>query len=290
MFNFDTKSTYMKHIATLALFFLPFFNHFASAQCTPEGAFAGFSAGIYPGISVNLPEVAPGDYSASLTINTETDTAITVDLGAFPINAIAYISAMRINAVNGLPAGFNWSVDQTEWNNGGAAPSFTAVQGCISITADAAAVQQLMQANPAGATFPLELVLDARIHSTSNPLLNGAVSNTWLSDLAATVPGAGAQTISGYELVVPADITGVTALNEDHIKIYPNPASDVLWTRGAELGSSFTIYDQTGRLVQEGVCNEENCAINVDKLSSGIFIIRFHSPNNSQLAKIFQLN
>jgi hypothetical protein len=279
----------MKYIATLVLSFSLFIQQSAFAQCTPDGDFAGFSAGIYPGISVNLPEVALGDYSTSLTINTETDTAISINVGGFPINAIAYISAMRINAVNGLPAGFNWSVDQTEWNNGGAAPSFTPVQGCISITADAAAVQQLMQANPAGTTFPLELVLDARIHSTSNALLNGAVANTWLSDLAATVPGTGAQTISGYELVVLADITGVADLNESQMIIYPNPSGDVATIETDENSTgTYRIFDLSGRMVRQGELMGRKTSVSLHELPSGIYVLNMDENPTVRIKMIKQ--
>jgi hypothetical protein len=228
----------MKHFSFLLLASSLFASQFASAQCTPNSTYAGQPAGIYPSTSVNLPVVAlPEAYSASLTINTEIDTAISVTAG-FPINAIAYISAMRLNAVNGLPPGFTSTAEQTEWNNGGAAPAFTPVQGCISITADANAVQQILQSNPTGATFPLELVIDARIHSTSNALLNTIVSNTWLSDLAGAVPGTGPQTITGYVLSVEPDITGLN--NSVRVKgsIYPNPSNGMLAIKRSNLPKS----------------------------------------------------
>jgi hypothetical protein len=131
-----------------------------------------------------------------------------------------------------------------------------------------------MQANPAGTTFPLELVLDARIHSTSNALLNGAVANTWLSDLAATVPGTGAQTISGYELVVVADITGQNSAIEKAIRIYPNPSGDVATIETDENSTgTYRIFDLSGRMVREGQLMGRKTSVSLHELPSGIYVL-----------------
>jgi len=254
------------------------------AQCVPDAAYAGASAGIYPGITVNLPVVSlPEAYSTYLTINTETDTAISVNIG-FPINAVAYISAMRINAVNGLPTGFSWAPNQAEWNNGGAAPSFTPVQGCISITGDAGAVQTLLQNNPTGASFPLELILDARIHSTSNALLNSALSNTWLSDLAATVPGTGAQTITGYVLTVEPNITGLNKAETSAIRIYPNPTATYIFIENPNSESnSYTLIDISGRASIKGRLNGDLTQVSLEALPPGMYLLQFDErPNWNQ--------
>jgi hypothetical protein len=276
----------MKHFSFLLLASSLFASQFAAAQCTPNSAYAGQPAGIYPGTSVNLPVVAmPEAYSASLTINTEIDTAISINVG-FPINAIAYISAMRLNAVNGLPPGFTSTAEQTEWNNGGAAPAFTPVQGCISITADANAVQQILQSNPTGATFPLELVIDARIHSTSNALLNGAVSNTWLSDLAGTVPGAGPQTITGYVLTVEPDITGLNNLFRVKGSIYPNPSNGMLTLKANNLSMNqvrtFSLLNFAGQEVYRKDLTQETETFNLpNTFASGIYLARILDENGA---------
>ena len=278
----------MKHFSFLLLASSLFASQFASAQCTPNSTYAGQPAGIYPGTSVNLPAVSlPEAYSTSLTINTEVDTAISVNAG-FPINAIAYISAMRLNAVNGLPPGFTSSAEQTEWNNGGAAPAFTPVQGCISIAADANAVQQILQSNPTGATFPLELVIDARIHSTSNALLNSIVSNTWLSDLAGAVPGTGPQTITGYVLTVEPDITGLNNLFRVKGSIYPNPSNGMLAIKSCDLPKSqartFSLLNFAGQEVFNKIVSHETEAFNLpSSLASGLYLARILDENGAML-------
>ncbi|MFN5318328.1 MAG: T9SS type A sorting domain-containing protein [Bacteroidia bacterium] len=265
----------MKHNFSFLIISALFATQILKAQCVPDAAYSGASAGIYPGITINLPAVSvPEAYSASLTVNTETDTAISVNIG-FPINAVAYISAMRINAVNGLPAGFSWAPNQVEWNNGGAAPSFMPVQGCISITGDASAVQTLLQNNPSGASFPLELILDARIHSTSNALLNSALSNTWLSDLAATVPGTGAQTITGYVLTVEPNITGIHEA-ETSVSLYPNPTEAYISIKGPYSEStSFILSDLSGRTCLTGSLNGSSTPVSLEALPPGIYLLQF---------------
>ncbi len=277
----------MKHLSSILFAISLSVAQLATAQCTPDAVYVGAPAGIYPGTSVNLPVVAlPEAYSASLTINTETDTAISVNVGPLPINAIAYISAMRINAVNGLPPGFIHSTDQLEWINGGAAPSFSKVQGCISIAADAASVQQILQDNPTGASFPLELLLDARIHSTSNALLNGVVSNTWLSDLAATVPGTGAQIITGYVLTVEPDVTGLS--NSFRVKgsIYPNPSNGMLTLKTNILSinqvRTFSLLNFAGQEVYRKDLTQETETFNLpDNFASGIYLARILDENGA---------
>ena len=267
----------MKHLSSILFAISLSVAQLATAQCTPDAVYVGAPAGIYPGISVNLPPVTvPEAYSASLTINTETDTAISVNVGPLPINAIAYISAMRINAVNGLPPGFIHSTDQLEWINGGAAPSFSQVQGCISIAADAASVQQILQDNPTGASFPLELLLDARIHSTSNALLNGVVSNTWLSDLAATVPGTGAQIITGYVLTVEPDVTGLSEAGNTKFRIYPNPANAFISIQTLPGdGGRFIISDISGRICLSGKLNGQSTSVSIEHLPAGVYVLQF---------------
>ena len=268
----------MKHLSSILFAISLSVAQLATAQCTPDAVYVGAPAGIYPGISVNLPPVTvPEAYSASLTINTETDTAISVNVGPLPINAIAYISAMRINAVNGLPPGFIHSTDQLEWINGGAAPSFSQVQGCVSIAADAASVQQILQDNPTGASFPLELLLDARIHSTSNALLNGVVSNTWLSDLAATVPGTGAQIITGYVLTVEPDVTGLSEAGYVQIRAYPNPNNGLITIESPSAESRvFTILDIRGRVCISGLLTESITKVSLDTLPPGLYVLQLN--------------
>ena len=279
----------MKHFSFLLLASSLFASQFAAAQCTPNSAYAGQPAGIYPGTSVNLPVVAlPEAYSTSLTINTEVDTAISVNVGGTPTNAIAYIGAMRVNAVNGLPAGFSWITNQPEWNNGGAAPNFTPVQGCVSILASGSTVQELMQLNPLGASFPLEIVIDAKISSTNNALFNFVVSNSWLSDLSATVPGAGPQTITGYVLTVEPDITGLN--NSFRVKgsIYPNPSNGMLTLKTNILSinqvRTFSLLNFAGQEVYRKDLTEETQTFNLpDTFASGIYLARILDENGASL-------
>ena len=139
----------IKHLLPLILFVG--FVASASAQCTPAAIYADSTFGIWPDTTENLPCGYADDsegYDVVINIKTSVDTNVTVQLGGFPLTVTGYIEAFRINAVEGLPAGFVYIPDQTVWQNIGSAPPFQPVQGCVSILASQSALHDIIAANP----------------------------------------------------------------------------------------------------------------------------------------------
>lgn len=58
------------------------------------------------------------------------------------------------------------------------------------------------------------------------------------------------------------------------ITIYPNPATDKINVKinTNKIGNPYNIYDQSGRIIQSGVLNLENNAIEIGNLSKGIYL------------------
>lgn len=222
----------IKHLlSAAAAVFL--FQAAATAQCTPNPQYADSTFGVWPDTTENLPCAfadQTSGYNAVIDLKTLTDTAVSVTVGGFPLNIVAYIQKFRVNSITGLPTGFQAIPNVNEWVNGGTAPNFTAVQGCMSILANQASVQDIITANPGGIDIPLTVVVDAYISSTDNSLANTILAGNWLSDLTS-IPGISAIPVSGYKLKIrPSQADGCGPLSvelvapwADGMAVNPNP-------------------------------------------------------------------
>jgi hypothetical protein len=172
----------------------------SNAQCAPNPLYADAGFGLYPDTLTNLPMVdsSPFGYNAVLDVKTFTDTAITLAVSGTNLDLIAYVEAVRINEIQGLPAGFTYIPNQSVWINGGASPNFTPVQGCLSIVASQASVLSLIEANPSGFEIPITIVIDAKISNTNNALANILINNAWLSEISSL--GLTPITTLGYKI------------------------------------------------------------------------------------------
>jgi len=85
-----------------------------------------------------------------------------------------------------------------------------------------------------------------------------------------------------------ASIWGTVAGTEDEmllsLKIYPNPSNDVIYIESDELINDYTIFDITGKKVQDGTIM--NNQIQVDVIESGLYFLNLSNDNNSIIKKI----
>jgi hypothetical protein len=65
-------------------------------------------------------------------------------------------------------------------------------------------------------------------------------------------------------------------INEKNFVAYPNPAHDIITIRTNDniLGSTYFITDQTGRQILTGELNQEETAVDVNKLVSGVYFFQ----------------
>lgn len=80
-------------------------------------------------------------------------------------------------------------------------------------------------------------------------------------------------------------VTNTESINIENVRIYPNPASDVVTIDATEWlheVNSIEIYNQLGQLVQVKHGQATN-QINIQDLTNGLYIIRWKSENNETL-------
>jgi bilirubin oxidase len=65
---------------------------------------------------------------------------------------------------------------------------------------------------------------------------------------------------------------GIEEQNEG-LKIFPNPTSDILTLETSFINSKYTVLDHTGRIVLKGILEEKISSIDVQHLSSGIYFL-----------------
>lgn len=270
----------------------------AIAQCTPNEQYADSTFGVWPDTTTNLPcafaDNASG-YIAVIDIKTLTDTSITVSLPTGAINLVAYIEAFRINAVEGLPTGFNYIPNQSVWTNGGTSPNFTPVQGCVSIISAQSTLTDIIAANPSGADFPITVIVDAKIKTTNNALANFVISDDWLSDLS-TLPGITPIPVTGYVLRVRPNSSsecGPTAIAEIASSVsidgnYPNPFSKTTTIR---FNSSNTknmelkVFNMVGKEMMKSnfkaVKGENTHTLINEKLTPGVYFYTLSDGKNT---------
>ncbi|MEB2778122.1 T9SS type A sorting domain-containing protein [Algoriphagus sp. D3-2-R+10] len=68
-----------------------------------------------------------------------------------------------------------------------------------------------------------------------------------------------------------------------NIKIYPNPANDVLFVNGLVTDTKIELLDMVGRKVYSGVSNNERENINISNLSTGNYIIQLTSNDGQRM-------
>jgi hypothetical protein len=105
--------------------------------------------------------------------------------------------------------------------------------------------------------------------------LQGNVCNLlYLDDLTLSGTPLAVQNISSDDLVISG---------------YPNPTSTLINLKADTklLGSVFTIYDNTGRLLISGKINSEKTTVNLSNFSDGVYLFRV-GENLKQTFKIIK--
>jgi hypothetical protein len=84
-------------------------------------------------------------------------------------------------------------------------------------------------------------------------------------------------------------VTGISSFTppaeQNHIQVFPNPASDFIQVQG-DIGfpSVLRIYNMTGKLVREERLESRDQQVNVSDLQEGLFIIRMDGKNSIRTA------
>jgi hypothetical protein len=80
---------------------------------------------------------------------------------------------------------------------------------------------------------------------------------------------------SSIAVLTVVNNVGINEVSQNNLfSVYPNPADDQInvMSDAQLLGSAYTIYDNTGKLVLSGKINSENTVIDLGNLSGGIYL------------------
>ncbi len=130
----------------------------------------------------------------------------------------------------------------------------------------------------------------------TNKLLNIGLdrSNNANSKMFYNVDGFwNASTISGAWMIRPVVgkalrwPTSVQNIKPLQVKLYPNPASDVVMLDFEDFNINWTVYSLTGHVLLKGVASDKNAILNVSSLSNGIYLMKFEGQQGIQTYKKF---
>lgn len=91
---------------------------------------------------------------------------------------------------------------------------------------------------------------------------------------------------SGWTATVPATVTSVNENTVASMKLYPNPANNVINISSAELIESITITDIIGQEIMKVNINATNTLLSVEGLNSGIYFVKVKFNEGSIVNRI----
>jgi hypothetical protein len=95
---------------------------------------------------------------------------------------------------------------------------------------------------------------------------------------------------SNFVTVIREVIDNVESLSANAISLYPNPASDFITLNTSELtNASWSVIDQTGRVVLTGLVNSSTETISLTQLAKGVYSIQL-VHNNQKNISTFVIN
>lgn len=229
-------------------------------SCTPDNQFVGSDPGIYP----ETPLEPDCDLIAAKTIISLTDTVVEAPspLGG-TITVTVYIDALRINEVQGLPAGLTFETDVMNsatqsapygiWLNTGSVPNQTSAIGCAFGYGTGGDWDALVGGGPNNdGVYPLTFIVDARVAQTDPDVSGlGLPNGSWLSENASLTGGAFSIVQS---LVVPADYAEISTTISGDSNIEPGTTYAYSVPQDPNVTYNWTVTNGT---IQSGQGTEE---------------------------------
>ncbi|MFH2143658.1 MAG: T9SS type A sorting domain-containing protein, partial [Bacteroidota bacterium] len=91
-------------------------------------------------------------------------------------------------------------------------------------------------------------------------------------------------TVSAFEIIAGV---GIDELEDSKtgLNVYPNPTYDILYINTDNKEAVYTIYNNTGQLIQS---DKFNNSINVSNLSTGIYLLNIQTKENTYNIKFIK--
>lgn len=131
--------------------------------------------------------------------------------------------------------------------------------------------------------------LDAEaVHGNIIQFMIDADNHEFLADADCSTQFATTFTadIAGNDFTID-NTDAINTIAGNNIKVYPNPANNVLFVRNMSNISEISIVDILGKTVQNINVNEENTEINISNLTNGMYFIEFISTEEIKIFKNF---
>ena len=90
--------------------------------------------------------------------------------------------------------------------------------------------------------------------------------------------------LAGYSYTRSLNLINPVIIDEhifDDVKIFPNPATDILNITSSETISEIEIVNVMGQVVKRIEVNSDNAVCDVDDLRSGVYVVRIHSASTT---------
>ena len=71
-------------------------------------------------------------------------------------------------------------------------------------------------------------------------------------------------------------VNGISAIQQEAIRLYPNPGRDRLWIESLPPGTQWQLFDAMGRLQMQGQAHENRFSVQTTELPKGVYFFRFY--------------
>jgi hypothetical protein len=85
--------------------------------------------------------------------------------------------------------------------------------------------------------------------------------------------------------ILPINV-GIEQIASSDIRIFPNPASDMITIQATEEINSVTVLNYAGQVIQSSEVNARETSLNSSNWSSGIYFIKIETANGTQMKRI----
>ena len=228
-------------------------------SCTPGVNFVDSTYGIWPDTTQNLPPADP-NVAYSTDINFKVPSTVTAEIDPSGQFVGSVIQQFTIDAVQGLPPGFDFACNISNCTYLGGA------NGCANLygTTDSVAV------------FPVTVDITATVLVVLFPGLP---------------PTPVTQTVSfdGYKIVVGSGGTIDQVINP--LSLQPNPATATIEVAGLFAGGSsvVTLRDLSGKTIEVLQTNASSVTFDLSKLANGSYLIELTDSFGTQQQKFVKL-
>jgi len=140
---------------------------------------------------------------------------------------------------------------------------------------------------PDGHTWTLSLLVEPGSYEWGAIEDDGSPDGIWLIEGSNLVVNISEDGVITGDTLYTTLITSVSAMQEQALKLYPNPAQDQLRINGLSQAAEYRISDLSGRMIQSGTLAPDE-SIPLSALSAGVFVLEIRQAGSIQQLKFIK--